>query len=227
MKRSTRVVNWFLRRVFQTVCKIKPAEFQQIPAHGPLILVGNHVNFLEVPVAIPHMDPRDVIGLAKRESWDNPLFNFLFKHWDAIPIDRGVVDRDAFNKCVEVLEQGKILAVSPEGTRSYDGQLLQAKPGVVALALRSKAPLLACGFYGHVDFWKNFKRLKRTPFRLNVGKPFCIDMHGEALSKDVRQAVVDEIMYKIAEQLPEEYWGYYKDVKSVKYRYLVDVNVGV
>jgi 1-acyl-sn-glycerol-3-phosphate acyltransferase len=209
--------------VFQTVCKIEVSDFKIVPDHGPLILVGNHVNFLEIPVVVPHLDPRDVIGLAKRETWKNPLFHFLFEHWHAIPIDRGVVDREAFNKCIEVLEQGKILALAPEGTRSYDGKLLQAKPGVVALALRSKAPLMPIGFYGHVPFWKNLKRLKRTPFRVNVGKPFCIDTHGEALSKDVRQVVVDEIMYKIAEQLPEEYWGYYKDVRSVQYRYLVEI----
>ncbi len=85
-----------MRRVFQVVCRIDIPELAKVPAQGPLILVGNHVSFLEAPVLLPHLDPRPVTGVAKRESWKNPLFWFLFNQWGAIPIDRGTVDREAF-----------------------------------------------------------------------------------------------------------------------------------
>ncbi len=187
-------------------------------------MVGNHVNFLEAPVLIPHLDPRPIIGIAKRESWKNPLFNFLFNQWDVIPIDRGMVDQNAFRLSVEALAQGKLLAIFPEGTRSKDGCMLQGKPGVVALALRSKAPLLPIAFYGYENFWSNFKRLRRTDFHVAVGKPFYLDTHGEALSRDARQVITDEIMCKVAELLPEHYRGYYKDAGKIPYQYVVDVN---
>ncbi|RPJ41233.1 MAG: 1-acyl-sn-glycerol-3-phosphate acyltransferase, partial [Chloroflexi bacterium] len=162
MKRGTRVVNWVLRRVFQAVCRIDHPALRQIPSRGPLILVGNHVNFLEAPVLIPHLDPRPVTGIAKRESWQNPLFNFLFNQWDVIPIDRGTVDREAFRLATDALYDEKILAVFPEGTRSSDGCLLQGKPGIVALAMRSKAPMIPVACFGHENFWSNFKRMRRT-----------------------------------------------------------------
>jgi 1-acyl-sn-glycerol-3-phosphate acyltransferase len=222
MSSRVSIVNWVLRRVFQTVCRIDRSQFYKIPAQGPLILVGNHVNFLEAPIIVPHLEPRPVTGIAKRESWKNPLFNFLFNLWDVIPIDRGTVDREAFRLSIEALAQGKILSIFPEGTRSMDGCLLQGKPGVVALALRSSAPLLPIAFYGYENFWPNLKRLRRSPFNVVVGKPFRLNTRGEALSRDVRQEVTDEIMYKVAELLPERYRGYYHNVGEVHYKYVVE-----
>jgi 1-acyl-sn-glycerol-3-phosphate acyltransferase len=227
--RSVRVVNWVMRRVFQVVCRIDTHELAKVPQRGPLIAVVNHVNFLEAPVLIPHLDPRPLTGLAKRETWNNPLFWFLFNQWGGIPIDRGTVDREAFRLCLEALERGDILAVAPEGTRSKNGCLLQGKPGVVALALRSKAPLLPIGCYGYENFWQNFKRLRRTDFHISVGRPFCLEMgaktlsSGEALSRETRQAVTDEIMCKIAELLPERYRGYYQHAGKAPYRFAVDI----
>src|SRR5690606_16019605 len=130
MKRSLKIMYSVLRFVFHIVCRINPMDFKRVPVEGPLILVGNHINFLEVPVFLPHINHTNVIGIAKRESWKNPLFNFLFKQWGIIPIDRGLVDREAFRLIEEALKQGKVVAVSPEGTRSKDGRLLIGKPGV-------------------------------------------------------------------------------------------------
>jgi len=222
MKTSTRAVNWVLRRVFETVCRIDRSEIHKIPARGPLILVANHIHLVEVPVFLPQLDPRDVIGLAKRESWKNPLYNFLFNQWEAIPIDRGVVDREAFRRMLEVLEQGKILAVYPEGTRSRDGRLLQGKAGIVALAQKSGAPMLPIGFHGYENFLSNLKRLRRTDFHIKIGKPFKLNSGAEALLRGSRQEVTDEIMCKIAELLPERYRGYYEGACTGTYQYLVD-----
>jgi 1-acyl-sn-glycerol-3-phosphate acyltransferase len=222
MKRGLRQMNWVLQRVFGSICRIDLAAIRSIPAQGPLILVGNHINFLEAPVLLSYLDPRPVTGLAKRESWDNPLFHFLFNQWEIIPIDRGMVDREAFRLALDALEERKILAVSPEGTRSRDGRLLQGKPGVLALAAKSGAPMMAVGFHGHENFWDNFKRLRRTDFHVEVGRPFCLASGADALQRDARQPATDEIMYKIAELLPERYHGYYQGAREVKYQYLVD-----
>ncbi|MDO9084645.1 MAG: lysophospholipid acyltransferase family protein [Anaerolineaceae bacterium] len=226
MKSGFKLMNKVLRFVFQIVCRIVPEDFKKIPVEGPLILVGNHINFLEVPVFLPHIDHPNVIGVAKRESWKNPLFNFLFKQWGIIPIDRGQVDREAFRQMEEALSQGKVVAMSPEGTRSKDGCLLPGKPGVVAIAVKSNALLLPIGFYGYENFWKNFKHFKKTDFNVVVGKPFRLNLNGLALSRDVRQAITDEIMYKIAELLPERYRGHYQFENPIEYQYLkpIDLN---
>lgn len=220
MKVNPRIVNWVLRRFFQTICRIDTEGFKKIPTTGPLIVVGNHINFLESPVVVSHIDNPRFTGMAKKESWDNPLFHFLFDTWGIIPIDRDNVDREAFNLSTQALNDGKILAVAPEGTRSMDGRLLPGKPGVMVLAMRSKAPLLPVGFYGYEHFWRNLKRLRRSEFHINVGEPFVIHTNGEGMSKEVRQAVTDEIMFKIAELLPEQNRGHYQFEGKVHYRYL-------
>jgi 1-acyl-sn-glycerol-3-phosphate acyltransferase len=172
---------------------------------------------------VPHIDNPIFTGMAKQESWKNPLFNFLFTQWGIIPLDRNGIDREAFQRSIEALSQGKILAISPEGTRSKTGRLLPGKPGVTALAVRSQAPMIPVGFYGYENFWQNLKRLRRTEFHVAVGKPFRLNLEGVALSRDVRQAVTDEIMYKIAELLPEKYRGHYHFDAQIAYRYLAEV----
>jgi len=223
MKPGFKLMNRILRFIFQLICRINPEDFKNVPIDGPLILVGNHINFLEVPVFLPHIDHPNVIGIAKRETWKNPLFNFLFNQWGIIPIDRGMVDREAFRLTEEALKQGKVIAMSPEGTRSKDGRLLQGKPGVVAIAVRSGSPLLPIAFYGYENFWQNFKRFKKTDFNIVVGKPFRLNLNGHALSRDVRQEVADEIMIKIAELLPEKYRGYYQSETNKEFKYLEPV----
>jgi 1-acyl-sn-glycerol-3-phosphate acyltransferase len=220
MKRGAGAVNWVLRRFFQVLLKIDVQEFDKIPRHGPLIMVGNHVNAIEPPVLIPHAYPREVIGLAKQESWQNPLFHFLFDLWEIIPIDRDAVDREAFRRAIDVLALGKILAVFPEGTRSKEGQMLQGKPGIVALALRSQAPLLPVALYGHENFWDNLKHARRTPFHMKIGQPFRIKCSSDASSRDARQIVTDEIMMKIAQLLPMQYRGYYDMADTAEFKYI-------
>ncbi len=218
---STRIVNWVLRRVFRAMCRVHLQAIDNIPRTGPCILVGNHVNFLEAPMAIVHLDNPLVTGLAKKESWNNPLFNFLFKHWNIIPLDRNNIDREAFLRSVEAIEKGMLLAVFPEGTRSKDGCLLPGKPGVTALVMRCiDTPIFPVAFYGYEHLWQNLKRLRRTEFHMLVGKPFRVDRASDFRSKEARQGITDEIMLKIAELLPERYRGHYQFEGAVEYRYL-------
>ncbi len=220
MKPGYHAVNRLIRAVFSLVCRVDAGQLKRIPTQGPFILVANHVNFLESPVMVSWLDNPAVTGIAKRESWRNPLFYFLFNLWEIIPIDRGLVDRDAFNRAFEALRQGKLLAVSPEGTRSKTGQLLKAKPGVSVIAARSGAPIIPVAVWGHENFWGNLKRLRRTPVHIEVGQPFRLTSEGAGLSRDVREAVTDEIMFKVAELLPERYRGEYEFTAPVEYKYL-------
>jgi 1-acyl-sn-glycerol-3-phosphate acyltransferase len=216
----TFLVNRFIQFLTAIIFRMDSAELKKVPATGPILMVFNHVNSIEVPVVRVRLDPRPVIGLAKRESWDNPLFNFLFNRWGGIPIRRGEADLEAFKKSVDVLKEGKILVVSPEGTRSHDGRLQKGFPGVSLLAVRSGAPILPVVFWGNENFWDNIKRLRRTDFKIRVGHPFKIKDNGKGLNKEVRQQMVDEIMYQMAALLPEYYRGVYADLSSATQEYL-------
>ncbi|MGA2489951.1 MAG: lysophospholipid acyltransferase family protein [Anaerolineales bacterium] len=202
------------------VCHIDGADLAQVPMRGPLILVFNHINSLEVPLLHAHLQPRRMIGLAKIETWDNKIMGWLFDLWEAIPIRRGEADLQALRRCLASLSAGDILGVAPEGTRSYDGKLLCGKPGIVLIALHSGAPILPIVHWGGENFLHNLKHLKRTDFHIRVGKPFSLDTRGEKVTRKIRQAMADEIMYQIAILMPEKYRGQYADCNPFPQNYL-------
>jgi 1-acyl-sn-glycerol-3-phosphate acyltransferase len=201
-------------------CKIDDRALQKIAPHGPLIVVSNHISFLEVPVIFTHLQPRPVTGFAKAESWDNPLYRVLFNIWGAIPIKRGEADLTAMRKGIEALQAGKILGISPEGTRSLDGRLRKGHPGVVTLALNSGAPLQPLVYFGQEALNQNLRRLRRTDFHIRVGEPFYLDLRGGKPTKEIRQKMVDEIMFQIAALLPPPYRGEYSDLDAATQKYL-------
>ena len=105
-----------------------------------------------------HLQPRPLTGYAKAEAWDNQAISWLFDTWEAIPIRRGEADMEALRQGLRVLEQGKILTITPEGTRTGDGKLRRGHPGVSLLALHSGAPLLPLVYYGHENYVQNLKK---------------------------------------------------------------------
>ena len=226
MKLGFILVNAVIKTWTRIVCKIDGEALKNVPMNGPLIIISNHVNFLEAPVLYTHLLPRDITALAKVESWDNPGKRFLFNVWKIIPIRRGEADMTAYRKSLEALEQGKILVIAPEGTRSFNGQLQKGLPGSVMIAVKSGAPILPLAFYGAENFWHNFKRFIRTPFHIRIGKPFRINLEKNGLTKENRTQVIDDCMYQLAELLPEEYRGVYADFSKKTTQYLTFLENG-
>jgi 1-acyl-sn-glycerol-3-phosphate acyltransferase len=207
------LINYLVKRFTRLICIVDSGALAAVPVKGPLILVTNHVNFLEVPILYTHLQPRPLTGFAKSETWDNRIMGYLFNLWGAIPIRRGTADIGALKRGLAVLQAGGILAVAPEGTRSGDGRLRTGYPGVVYLAMRSQAPLLPLGCHGGEDFWQNLRRLRRTPFNITVGRAFSLQVEPHHNSRQGRQELLDQIMYQLAATLPPAYRGVYADLE--------------
>jgi len=202
------------------ICKIDAPELDRVPRSGPVILAVNHINTLDVPMLVAQLYPRKLIGLAKIETWDDAVIGWLFTVFEAIPIRRGEVDLEAIHRCLATLAQAKILAVAPEGTRSYDGKLSQGQQGIVLLGLRSGAPILPVVHWGGETFSRNIRHLKRTAIHIRVGKPFILDPQGEKIVGRIRQEMTDEIMRQMATLMPEAYRGIYSDCERPELKYL-------
>lgn len=220
MSLASQVFNTSIKGLTRILCEVDDYQLANVPAIGPLIIASNHINFMEVPLLFTHLQPRQVTGFAKAETWDNPLMATLFDFWGAIPLQRGEADTTAFRMGLEALRAGKILAITPEGTRSSDGHLAQGQPGIVTLALLSGVPILPLAYYGSEKFHQNINRLRRTDFHIRVGKRFRLSMPGTRTSHDLRRIMVDEIMFQIAVLLPEEYRGHYSDLSKMTVNYL-------
>jgi len=218
------VFRWFMNTVIRLgtdiLCRIDKRDFPKVPPRGPLILVTNHIGSLEVPLMFVHLQSRKLIGLAKIETWDSKFMGWLFDLWDAIPVRRGKADLEAIRACLEVLKAGDILAIAPEGTRSYHGRLLRGQPGIAMIALHAGAPILPMAHWGGEAFGANLKKLKRTDFHVRVGRQFYLDAKGEKVNGEIRQSMADEIMAQIAALMPEEYRGEYANCEPLPLKYL-------
>ena len=215
-----RLISGLIKVGTSLICRIDKAELDKVPRSGPLIAYANHTGSLEVPLIFAHLQPRPLTALAKAEAWENSLYNWLFDIWKLIPVRRGEADMDAMKESIKMVKEGYIFGISPEGTRSSSAKLLRAHPGIVPIALRSKAPLQPVAHWGGENFPQNIKGLRRTDFHIRVGELFYLDNLGERVTGKVRQQMVDEMMYQLAKLLPKEYRGYYADLENATEKYL-------
>jgi 1-acyl-sn-glycerol-3-phosphate acyltransferase len=218
---SHRFVVGFFKGLANLICRIDDKELDRIPSRGPLIIYTNHVNILEIPIIYTHLQPRKVHGMLLADRWKIPGLNWALDVTETIPLQRGKADIDAIRTGLEALSRGEMLIIAPEGTRSHDGKLQAAHPGVVLLALHSGATLMPVGYYGAENYTANLRRLKRTNFHLRVGNPFHLDPHGEKVTRSMREQMVQEMMYQLALVLPPEYRGAYSDLSAATQEYLL------
>jgi 1-acyl-sn-glycerol-3-phosphate acyltransferase len=212
---TRRLVRLWLRAMLYLLCRIDAAQLARVPDRGPLILAANHVNFLDVPLLYTRLMPRPVSVLVKVETWNNPAIGWLFDVLggsNAIPVRRGEADMDALRQALAVLVDGQILALAPEGTRSGNGRLQRGQPGVVMLALHSRAPILPVVYFGGERLRHNLGRLRRTDFHIRVGNPFYLEAGERRVTREMRQQMVDEIMWQMAALLPPDYRGVYAEL---------------
>ncbi len=211
------LVNVAIRIALRIVARVRAPGIGRVPRSGPLIIAVNHINFLEVPLIYMLLRPRRVIGIAKAETWDNPLLRLVADEWEAIPIRRAGADTAAFRRAATELRRGAIVVIAPEGTRSGDGTLRRGHAGVITLAARTGAPVLPMAHFGGERVWACWRRLRRPVVTVRVGSPITIEpgaagATGEQrlpLSRAERERLLRLVMVQIAGLLPEAYRGEY------------------
>lgn len=120
---------------------------EYIPPSGGVVLACNHLSNLD-PVLLAAVCPRQISYLAKIELFKIPVLGSLIQGYGAIPLRRSASDPEAIRLAENVLEQGELLALFPEGTRSRDGQLKPFRFGAARLALKYELPLVPAAIVG-------------------------------------------------------------------------------
>ena len=187
---------------------------ENLPPQGPIIAICNHIHLLDPILHIIAILPRDSIFLAKEELFrplPNPFFFILMKVVDAIRVPRRGTDeerREVIEKSLKVLEEGLVLGIYPEGTRSETAQLNLANPGAARLALRSGAPLIPISIYG-TEKLSGAGWLKRPRVVITFGKPFHLPRPDREPSFTRVQQLTAMLMEQLCAILPPEYHGKY------------------
>jgi 1-acyl-sn-glycerol-3-phosphate acyltransferase len=181
---------------------------ENFPAEPPYILVTNHLSVFDTPLLLTAC-PHTIRALAAAKHRRNPVYGPLIAIMGSIWVQRGEVDRRALREALDVLKRGGALGMAPEGTRARGTYALQeGKTGPAYLATRADVPLVPVGLIGTEQIKDNLPRLRRTPVRIVVGKPFRLPESGRVRGQKLHE-YTDLIMRHIAELLPEEYRGVY------------------
>ncbi len=182
---------------------------ENVPSEGALIVVANHINAVDPPLLGVSLS-RKVIFMAKEELFRSKFIGYFVRDFGAFPIRRGQLDMKALRLADQVLAQGLVLVMFPEGTRSRNGQLQRALPGSALIATRSRVPILPVGITGTEKLKGIAWLLHRPQITVNIGQPFPLPTVNSRLTKAELAEHSDLIMSRIAELLPEGYRGEFR-----------------
>ncbi|NDL57304.1 1-acyl-sn-glycerol-3-phosphate acyltransferase [Phytoactinopolyspora mesophila] len=186
---------------------------ENVPTEGPAILAGNHLTVVD-SFFMPLLLPRKVTFWAKSDYFTETgvkgwFKRFFFSRTGNLPVDRsgGRASEQAMRSALKVLEEGELLGLYPEGTRSPDGRLYRGKTGAARLALAAKVPVIPVAMIGTAEMQPAGQLIpKRMRPGVRFGKPLDFSRY-EGLEADryVLRAVTDEIMYALMELSGQEY----------------------
>ena len=181
---------------------------ENVPKTGGAVLSCNHPGGVDV-VALGYASPRQIFYMAKQELFEfHPWFSALISSVGAFPIRRGEYDTAAIGHSLQLVRDGNVLGMFPEGTRNKGGPLGRAKSGAVRIAALTGTPLVPSAVIGIPALHKEWKNpLRRTPVAVRFGEPIHFTGDPDDAAAIQRQSL--ELKYAIARLLPPELRGRY------------------
>ncbi|MGI9148438.1 MAG: lysophospholipid acyltransferase family protein [Chloroflexota bacterium] len=151
-----------------------------VPRHGPLLILVNHASLLDVP-ALMVIDPYpDTVTVVKASLFKVPVVSWFLKQWNAIPVERQGRDSSSVRAMLLALRAGRVVTVAAEGRRSRSGRLESVNAALARIATRANVPIMPVGIRGSFEAlppgarWPRCKRIvvrAGAPFRLEPGLP--------------------------------------------------------
>lgn len=200
--------------------KLHVDGWENIPADGPVVMIGNHMGVLDPVVMISFYPDRDIVPMAKIEAFDRPILRYFVGHWGAIPVHRGEADLKALKSALEHIRNNYIVMLYAEGTRSRTG-MIEGQEGSAYVALKTNALVVPVAIWGTPDFPVGWVRdFKRPNVFIRFGEPFRYRSESRRLPREGFRAMTDEAMYRIAALLPAEGRGVYSDLSVATTKHL-------
>src|ERR1700745_4032705 len=166
--------------------------------NGPVILAMNHQSYLDPPLAGTACD-RAIYFLARRTLLDVPLLGWILPKLNVIPVNQEGVDRSAIKALIRVLQAGNGVLFFPEGSRTLDGNLQAAEPGLGLVIAKTLAPVVPMRIFGaHEALPRGGGGLHFVPITIAIGEPIFfgaddLDPPGKNLYQRLGQRVMDAI----------------------------------
>lgn len=170
-----------------------------VPANGACIIASNHASNLD-PILIGAVCPVTIFSMAKAELFEGRLRNWFFRAVNAIPVERGKGDVKSIKTLLKLLKSGTSVQIFPEGTRSPDGTLRKANPGIGMLVEKAGVPVVPCFINGTFEaLAKGAQKLSYGKLDVVFGSPITFEKAATENKKEHYQLIGDTIMGAIAE----------------------------
>ena len=215
-----RRTRFLIRLLLRLLTHTRVVGLENVPTDSNFIIASNHLGLVDAFIPFYFLNHNNLFLLVG-EKWQKVgIMRWLGKRLSFIFVDRFNPDLKAMRGVITRMKNGEVLVITPEGTRSKVGYLLEGKPGVSYLAAKLGYPILPVGISGSFDptFFSQLKRFKKPHITVNAGKIFRLPPlptankgRDEALQKDT-----DEIMCRIAALLPENLRGFYTEHARLK-----------
>ena len=219
MKKSTHgIFRFILRLILNLIARIEMIGFDNLPTSQGFVIAANHIGRLDAALAYYVLDRPDIIMVVAEKYEKYAFFRWLVRITNGMFIDRYSADIKAIRETLRRLQQGQILTITPEGTRSKSGNLIQAKPGGIYLAWKAGVPILPVALTGTEDaiVKDRLKHFKRLNIKAVAGKAFILSPIDGKDRDTAMQEYTDEVMFRIAALLPPERRGFYADDPRLK-----------
>jgi 1-acyl-sn-glycerol-3-phosphate acyltransferase len=194
-----RVIRVFLHYFFKIIFRCKVIGIDHIPPYGGAIIASNHVSLFDPPV-VGTAFTRSVHFMAKEELFAIPILGWIFTKLNAFPVRRATADRTAIRHAISLLENGELLGLFPEGTRSRTGKLGKPETGLAMIALKAGVPVIPTAVIGTNKVWKDGNLLPR--FIVKFGNPIMVNR--EKTDKEIMENLSNQIMQEISLLLEEK-----------------------
>lgn len=181
-------------KFFLGLMGLKTEGLHKLPEKGPVIIAANHMSNWD-PVSVGVAIKRPIHFIAKAELFENRIMSIMLTRLNAFPVKRGSVDIKAIRFAMDLLKNGKVLGIFPEGARKklYPDAMVQT--GVAMFALKSGAPVVPVACIGTE---RNFPLGWFKPFIVRVGDP--VDL-GEYQGKKINNSLLQEASIKIMNEI--------------------------
>jgi 1-acyl-sn-glycerol-3-phosphate acyltransferase len=148
-----RFIVWML---IHTLYRIRKQGIGNIPDTGPVVLVCNHVSFIDALV-IAGCIRRPVRFVMHYKFYELPVLNFIFRTAGAIPIatarENPQMLVQAYERISRYLEEGEVVCIFPEGGLTSDGEIKPFRPGIDKIIRRNPVPVVPMALRG---LWGSF-----------------------------------------------------------------------
>jgi 1-acyl-sn-glycerol-3-phosphate acyltransferase len=168
---------------------------------GPCIIAANHCSYLDPPL-VGVACKRAIHYLARKSLLDVPILGPILPELNVIPVEQKNADRSALMGAIRVVRNGGAVLIFPEGTRSPDGKLQTAQPGIGMIASKTGAPVVPVRISGSYDAFPKGTRVPRTvPVSVEICRAIRISER-DAEDRKIYQDLAVQYLRAIAPEFP-------------------------